>query len=258
MGLTRRPRAIAAAVAALSVTVCLGVLVTPSLPQGMPRGGAAAGGLVRAPDHLGDPHDAIIAVRTRRPIVALTFDDGPDPRFTPQVLRLLRASHAHATFFAIGRRIGAHPQLARAIVAAGNEVADHTLDHVLLPPLSEASIRHQIAGGLRAARRAGLPATPYFRPPHGFFDARVSLAAARLGLRTIGWNAVVERALRGRTPARAAAFLAATLEPGSIVLAHDGRNNRSSTVAAVARLLPALRARGIRVVSVSELLAARS
>ncbi len=257
MGTTRRPRAVLAGVAALSAAACLTVAVTPSLPRGMPHGAVTADGLIRAPDHLRDPHDAIIAVRTRRPIVALTFDDGPDPHFTPQILRLLRLAHAHATFFVIGRRIAAHPALARAIVAAGNEVGDHTLDHVLLPPLPDAGIRRQIAGGLAAARRAGLPAARYFRPPHGFFDPRVSLAGARLGLRTIGWNAVVERELRERTPAQAAAVLAASLRPGSIVLAHDGRLDRARTVAAVARLLPALHARGMRVVSVSELLAAR-
>ena len=217
----------------------------------------ARGNLLLAPDHAGDPNNAIIAVKTRRPLVALTFDDGPDPRYTPAVLRLLRANHAHATFFVIGERVRAHRALGRATAAAGNELADHTWSHALLPPLGDRALRREVAAGQRELAVAGLPESALFRPPHGYFDARVSRVVARAGLRVIGWNQVVERELRrARTVSQAAAALASKVTPGSIILAHDGRHNRSRTVAMIARLLPALRARGLRVVTVSRLLRA--
>src|SRR5207302_1523557 len=72
---------------------------------------------------------AVFRVVTRQRMVALTFDDGPDPRWTPRVLALLQQYHAHATFFEVGKNVAAHPDLVHAVLADGDEVGDHTWDH---------------------------------------------------------------------------------------------------------------------------------
>jgi peptidoglycan/xylan/chitin deacetylase (PgdA/CDA1 family) len=95
-----------------------------------------------------------------------------------------------------------------------------------------------------------------FRPPYGYFDRRVSALVARSGLRLVGWNVAVERFLHGRTPAAAAAAVARVTRPGDILLLHDGGGRRAATIATLRALLPLLRARGLRAVTVSRLLRA--
>ncbi len=243
---------VAAAVAVLLVIGARSINASPRAAGSTPHGA-----LILAPDHASDPYDALTAVRTRRPVFALTFDDGPDPVYTPQVLAVLAANRAHATFFDVGTSIAAHAGLARATVAAGQEVANHTYDHLRLPPLGDAALQWQIAAQRTVARHAGLPATHLFRPPYGYFDGRVSAAAARQGLRVIGWDVPLEREMSGHTIIAAVHRLVSLVYRGSIVLAHDSRGDRSRTIAVLARLLPALRARGLRAVTVSDLLGGR-
>ncbi len=210
--------------------------------------------LVGSPAHRGDPHNAIVAVRTQRPLVALSFDDGPSRRWTPDVLAALRVNGAHATFFDVGAAAVREPQLVRAQLRAGNEVADHSWSHPRLRSLSSAALRRQIVLAARSLAAIGGRPPTLFRPPHGDFDRRVSAAVDAAGLRLVGWDLAVERELDGRTPAQAARAIARQARRGSIILAHDGGGRRGRSVAAVALLLPALRRRGLRVVSVSTLL----
>ncbi len=184
-------------------------------------------------------------VRTQCRLVALTFDDGPDPRTTPGLLRVLRSAGAHATFFDVGRAVLARPDLVRAEVRAGDEVGDHTFDHAALPRLDGAALAAEFTRSRAALRATGVD--PHlFRPPHGYFDGRVASAALARGERLIGWDLVVVPG-SGR---RSSAAAAAAARPGSIILSHDYE-------AAVARpLLRGLSARGLQAVTVSELLAA--
>ena len=188
--------------------------------------------------------NAILRVRTSCPVVALTFDDGPVPGATARVLRVLAAADATATFFDIGRRVRARPDLVVREVAAGNEVGDHTADHELLPPLSGAALAAEFAGARAALRSAGAPRPRLFRPPHGYFDGRVQAAALARGETLIGWDLV----LAPRSPGRSASAVAARARPGSIILAHD------IDAAAIPALLRRLRAHHLLAVSVSQLL----
>ncbi len=226
-------------------------------PSARSAGGGAPGrGLVGSPAHRGDPHNAIIAVQTHAPIIALTFDDGPSPRWTPGVLAVLRANGARATFFVVGRAARHAPGIVRAELAAGHEIADHTWSHARLVGLANAALHAQIDRGADVVAQIAGRRPTLFRPPHGDFDARVSAVAAHAGLRTIGWNVTVERELRGRSVAAATRRLLTLVRPGSILLAHDGRLPRARTLAVIRRLLPALHRRGYRVVTVSALLRA--
>lgn len=199
-------------------------------------------------------HGAISRVLTRNRVVALSFDDGPDPRFTPAVLATLRRHHGHATFFDVGANALAYPRLVRREVRTGNEVANHTLDHVHLRHLGPAATRDQVDGGRRALIAAGAPDPLLLRAPYGEFTSNLVAAAAGRGELLTGWSLSVERALDGQTIPAAVAWLMRRVTPGTIILAHDGRLDRARTIQALPLLLDQLARRGYRVLSVSELL----
>ncbi len=210
--------------------------------------------LAFSPAHLGDRNNAIVAVRGGPRKIALTFDDGPLPSATRRILAFLRANDIRATFFAVGRRLERHPDLVRSELAAGHEVQTHTWSHDLLPPRPAAEIREDIQRGARALRRVTGRAPRYFRPPHGFFDRRVSSATAAAGLRMVGWDVPIDRLAFGRDPRIAARMLLDQVRPGSILLAHDAPNGAGRAISTLTLALPELRRRGLTFVTVSELL----
>ena len=195
-------------------------------------------------------------VATRRPAVALTFDDGPDPRFTPTVLDLLAAHQAHATFFVVGTGVHEHPDLVRRAVAEGHEVANHTLAHERLDHLDRVGVRAQLDGGAAALTALDLgPAVRprLVRPPFGFEGpaSRAELLAG--GWEVARWHGCLERHLLRDPPGEAAARLAAGARPGDLLLAHDGGADRSTTVQALPDLLTALALRGLAVTTIATL-----
>lgn len=172
---------------------------------------------------------------------ALTFDDGPDPRWTPQVLELLREHDVQATFCVIGQYAEAHPELIKQIAEEGHTLCNHSWDH-------DFSLGHRPADQIRAdlertneAIRAGAPGVriSYYRQPGGAWTDRVVQVATELGMASLHWD--VDPA-DWRTPG--ARTIAETLRNGtaeeSIVLLHDGGGDRSGTVRALRRSLPDL------------------
>ena len=210
-------------------------------------------GVELSPNHHG-PGNAVIRVIAERREVALSFDDGPDPRWTPRYLRLLDRHDAQATFFVVGARAIRYPELVAAELDGGNEVANHTLGHRRLTGLRGPALRRQIRGGARAIVRAGAPEQRFFRPPFGDFDRRVSAAVSASGEVMVGWDVPLDRALAELGPERAARLAAAAVRPGSIILAHDGALDQRRTRAALRVLLRLLDRRGYRVVTVGDLL----
>ena len=205
---------------------------------------------------------AVSVVHTGADAVALTFDDGPDPRFTPRVLDVLAEAGATATFFVVGRNATEHPGLVRRIVGEGHEVANHTQDHIWLDGLDDAGVRGQIVTATASLRAAGAPAPQLFRPPRGWTSRTVARASAALGLRTVFWSDCLEAWLHHGVQA-AACQVADGARPGSVLLLHDGgcvhgRNaeqlDRGPTVEALPRLLAQLRRRGLVVASLRPLL----
>lgn len=197
----------------------------------------------------------ITAVATSRPVVALTFDDGPDPRWTPVVLEELRRAGARATFFVTGAQARAHPQLLRDIVASGSEIANHTDTHPQMERLDAAATAAEVAGASFAIGAAGVPQAPYFRPPRGRYGTTTLTAAATAGFLPVGWTVCLERWLRGQKPQEGAEAAADAVRAGGILLAHDGGiPDRGSTVRALPAFLDRLTARGYAIVTISELL----
>ncbi|KRF40621.1 polysaccharide deacetylase family protein [Terrabacter sp. Root181] len=213
--------------------------------------------------HDVDPH-GITRVATTRPWVALTFDDGPDPRYTPAVLDRLREFGCRATFFAVGSNVEAHPDLAARIVAEGHRLANHTHDHLWLDRVDQATVSDQLRRGAAAVQAFDRSAAELVRPPRGWTSRAVAATTRGLGLRSVFWSTCLESALRDG-PGAAGDEIGAGLRRGDVVLAHDGGRvvgpnpqdiDRSRTVEALPALLERLRGAGLRGVPVQELVAA--
>lgn len=208
--------------------------------------------------------DALFRVPTDERVVALTFDDGPDPRFTPTVLELLRRHRARATFFVIGVNALGHRDLVADEIAGGHAVANHTYDHAVLDGLGRGEVAAEIAGGTRALLDAGAGRPAFFRPPKGFTSEIVGRVAGEQRLRTVFWTSCVERYVDHQDVDAGVSQLLERVVPGSIILAHDGGRvlapghpvlDRSRTMAALPRLLDGLHRQGYKVVDVATLLA---
>lgn len=159
---------------------------------------------------------------TTRRELWLTIDDGPDPEDTPQILALLAAHGARATFFVIGKNVEAHPALVRAMLAGGHEVAHHTQTHPLasLWCASPRRLRRELDTGMATLGAAGAR-SDRFRPPAGIRNLWMGSVLRERGLVGIGWSA------RGRETWRAdvatvVARVTRHIAPGAILLLHEG------------------------------------
>jgi peptidoglycan/xylan/chitin deacetylase (PgdA/CDA1 family) len=176
--------------------------------------------------------------------VHLTFDDGPQPVFTPLVLDLLRAARMRATFFATGRQVRAHPELAARIVAEGHSLQNHSDSHPDLTQLGPAALDAQISRAQDAIVAATKVSPRCLRVPYAKVNPQVTAAAARYGLTLVGWTVDTRDWARPGATAIAARTVAG-LQRGAIVLMHDGGGDRSQTVAALRTVLATLAARGL-------------
>lgn len=178
--------------------------------------------------------------------VALTFDDGPDPRWTPQILALLAQHHAKATFCEIGPRAQQFPYLTKAVKAAGDRLCDHSVHHnEQQDRMSVDYNTHEIVDAQRGIVDAAGAGTKlwYYRAPGGDFTPWIRAIAAQHDLRPLGWSddandwrrLGVDSILRN---------VDQNLRPGAVILMHDGGGDRSQTVQALARLLDQLDAQG--------------
>ncbi|MDP9795682.1 peptidoglycan/xylan/chitin deacetylase (PgdA/CDA1 family) [Catenuloplanes nepalensis] len=177
------------------------------------------------------------------PAAALTFDDGPHATYTPQILDVLAAEGVTATFCLVGTQAQRHPALVRRIVADGHRLCNHSMRHDNMSTWTAAQIEADLLA-TNAAIHAAAPGAeiPYFRAPYGAWGQSATVAAS-LGMARLGWTVDPRDWSRPGTDAIVAAVLA-QLRPGGIVLMHDGGGDRSQTVAALATLIPRLRADG--------------
>lgn len=189
--------------------------------------------------------------------VALTFDDGPHPVTTRAVLELLRAHEARATFFVLGHKVEAHPDVVREIHAAGHTLGIHGFQHDRLFSFRSPSYTEQQVERTRQAIARACGVTPsLFRPPVGFASYRTFRGAERAAARVVAWSVRSLDGLRTADPARVAKRVIERLEDGAIVLLHDSAEHDDFTpasIAALPQILQALRERGLRTVGVEEL-----
>lgn len=189
--------------------------------------------------------------------IALTFDDGPSPLYTPALLSVLASHDVLATFFMLGCNVARYPDVVRAVTAAGHTVANHSWDHPAFATLPEAAVREQIVRTQDALLRVTGLAPALFRAPGGQFTPAVMKVCAELGLRPISWSlSSVDSGTR--TAARISRTVLDGARAGAIVLHHDGVQSnsdipphegaadRTRTVDAVRAYLPLLLERGYR------------
>jgi peptidoglycan/xylan/chitin deacetylase (PgdA/CDA1 family) len=200
---------------------------------------------------------------TDKPLVALTFDDGPDPQTTPRVLAVLASHQVRATFFVIGERAARHPELLRQLVAAGHQVENHSHRHSWATAFgpTERLVR-ELSSAQQVIEQAGAPRPRYFRAPIGILSPPIVAAVRKLELQLVGWTAKARDGWASTTVSAAVSRLERSLRPGAILLLHDagepltGQHAARATIApeVLQQLLPRLRERGLSAVTLDELL----
>jgi peptidoglycan/xylan/chitin deacetylase (PgdA/CDA1 family) len=172
-------------------------------------------------------------------VLSLTFDDGPDPRTTPRLLEVLAAHAVPAVFFLWGDHVLDHPAVVRDLCAAGHVLGNHSMHHDDLAHWSPDDVRADLVetSAAIAAAAPGAP-VPWFRAPYGSWGTSPDVAAS-LGMQPLGWQlAVGDWELPGVD--ELVRRVETGIEPGGVLLLHDGGGDRRQTVDAVERLLPRL------------------
>ncbi len=193
-----------------------------------------------------------LASTQSKKMCALTFDDGPDPVWTPLILDILRAHDCHATFFVVGKKAAALPDVMERMAREGHEVALHGWDHRhpwLLGPLTCRLHLARTARATQAYRRG--PKTPKYRTPWGFWSLWTALGS--IGYPRVMWSLAGEDWKSGSTPESVAARVTGGIAGGSIVLLHDGARYSWKTAAALEAILLDIEEKGLRQVTVAEL-----
>lgn len=185
--------------------------------------------------------------------IALTFDDGPSPGYTDAILPILQRYHILATFFMLGVWVQRYPDLARAVVAGGHTIGDHSWAHPDLTRLSNGQITWQLTTTRDTIEQVTGTQPVIFRPPYGAYTRRVLDIAASLNLSSILWNVDPRDWARPGSDAIVNRVLNST-QPGSIILLHDGGGNRSQTVDALPTIIEQLQARGLVFVTIPQML----
>jgi peptidoglycan-N-acetylglucosamine deacetylase len=190
---------------------------------------------------------------TSLPEVALTFDDGPDAVYTPQILSILEQYGVKATFFCIGKQVLANTRIVQQVYNDGDVIASHTWSHPDLTKLSAASIQTQLHLTSDAIGNAIGVHPILFRPPYGAYNNFVQGQVAQTGLTTVMWSVDTRDWTRPGVYGIVNTALAFARN-GSIILMHDGGGNRSETVEAVPIIIRTLLQRGFKLVTMIQLI----
>ncbi len=186
------------------------------------------------------------------PYIAMTFDDGPKPGQTDRLLDMLKARGIRATFFVVGQNAAAYPEMIKRMVDEGHEVANHSWNHPSLTKVGASGVQSQILQTDAAIIAAGAPKPTIMRPPYGATNATINKRLnEEFGQKVILWS-VDPLDWKVRNAAHVTREILKSTVPGSIVLAHD---IHASTVDAMPGTLDALTAKGLKFVTVSELIA---
>jgi peptidoglycan/xylan/chitin deacetylase (PgdA/CDA1 family) len=184
---------------------------------------------------------AVTHVVTAAPLVALTFDDGPHPEYTPRLLEILGRYNAQATFFVQGQAAYRYPAILAEMARGGHAIGNHSWDHPSFPTISRAERRMQLRAWASAVAPHGVP---LFRPPYGHHTIQSGIDIRLMGYQVVTWN-VLGRDWLHEPAEHLTTRIAAELQPGSIVLLHDALHDaedlrafdRTPTLLAVEQLL---------------------
>jgi chitin deacetylase len=197
-------------------------------------------------------------VETSEKVVALTFDDGPTPEATAEILAILKAGNVKATFFLMGSEIEQHPEAAREIVAAGHEVGNHSYSHERMFFKTPSFIQREIDDTDRVIREAGYTGEIHFRSPFGKKFLLLPYYLSKRHKKNIMWDVEPNTFPEiDRDASKIAEYTIANTKPGSIILLHVMYRGREESMKAVPQIIAGLKERGFEFKTVSELLARR-
>jgi peptidoglycan-N-acetylglucosamine deacetylase len=197
-------------------------------------------------------------VETSEKLVALTFDDGPTPQFTGEILRILKEQDVKATFFLIGGELENHPQEGKKIVAAGHEIGNHSYSHVRMIFVSSSFVKEEIEKTDALIRAAGYENVPHFRPPYGKKLFALPFYLSRSNRQTITWDVEPESFPEiAKSSEETARYVLENTKNGSIILLHVMYDPQKKSLSAVKPIIEGLKQKGFRFVTVSELIESR-
>jgi len=190
-------------------------------------------------------------VDNKEKLAALTFDDGPNPR-TPKLLEVLAEKGVKSTFFIVGGMAENNPEILQRIADEGHEIQNHTYSHRNLRYLPDIEIEQELVRTAAIIRKLTGKSTRFFRPPGGHQNGNLHTAAGRYGFSSVFWTVNCSKN-EGTTPDNIVKQVSSEVAPGSIILMH---NVEEVTLMALPRVIDALKAKGYKLVTLSELLSA--
>ncbi len=206
------------------------------------------------------PQDGIVRNGRNHPYVALTFDDGPNPEFTPKILDILKEKQAPAAFFMVGKHVEKYPAVARRVFQEGHDIGNHTYSHRDLVPATRKTIIKEVEKTDKAIARVIGVRTRLFRPPRGIISNAVRKLLVELGYTIALWT-VSAVDWRGMAPKKMTRRVMRHIRTGGVILFHDSGAlirsegaNRGRTVEALPLIIDELRRRGYEIVPLSRLI----
>lgn len=200
-----------------------------------------------------DPYKPLYRYDTDEKIVALSFDDGPAPRYTLPVLKILNDKGVKATFFVVGTEAEKYPEIIADITLQGHEISNHTWSHPEMDLIALDKLIFEVEETNRLINELTGKQNNFFRPPKGVITAEARKELGKAGFVTVLWAICIENS-NAKTPEQMAQRVLDNIKPGDIILLHDGRLDRTSTVKALPILLDGLRQKGYKTVTVGDLL----
>jgi peptidoglycan/xylan/chitin deacetylase (PgdA/CDA1 family) len=203
---------------------------------------------------------SVFRVNRTEKVVALTFDDGPSPVWTPKILDELRKADIKATFFMLGEHVAKYPEIARRVAQEGHEIGNHTYDHHVLLYYTLEELEKEIKDTERIIQKATGKTTIYFRPPKAWLTLQEKKKIEELGYRVILWS-LNSKDWVTFDDKYIVKYLAGHIHPGDIILFHDSGGvfsaeggDRHETVRTIPQLVDKLHRMGYKLVTISELL----
>lgn len=204
---------------------------------------------------IATPRPKIITKRnyyTSKKVVALTFDDGPHPRYTPKILAILRKNKISATFFVVGQEAEKYPRLLSTIIASGSTLANHTYSHANIDKIPLSQALGELDRCDKIVYKTTKKHTRWFRPPGGFNNPNFTYAVLKKGYQIVLWN-VDSEDWRKPPPQTLRARVLSQVRPGAVILFHDGGGNRNNTIAALPLIIADLKRQGYSFITLEKL-----
>jgi peptidoglycan/xylan/chitin deacetylase (PgdA/CDA1 family) len=208
---------------------------------------AAAGGDVYAPFYGKKVMHGPVSVKK----IALTFDDGPSAKLTPEVIAILKREKVSATFFMLGQSVERYPDVAKMVADAGFEIGDHTMNHARLLHMNADGIRMEIDGAADLIEKVTGKRPHLFRPPYGDVTATMRTVCAESKMVIVHWSVDPRDWAPKSTPDSVFNATMKQMKPGAIVCIHD---IHAKTIAALPRIIAELKAKGYTLTTVGDLL----